>query len=111
MKENLLFLIPLLPLAGAAVNMVLGTRLPRRLAVAIYVSSVAAATLLTMLLWPLCGGEGTRATLYAWLESGSFRAPVEILFDPLSAPMALMVTSVSTLIHIYASGYMKEERD
>ncbi|WP_298037911.1 NADH-quinone oxidoreductase subunit L [uncultured Desulfuromonas sp.] len=111
MKENLLFLIPLLPLAGAAVNMVLGTRLPRRLAVAISVSSVAAATLLTMLLWPLCGGEGTRATLYAWLESGSFRAPVEILFDPLSAPMALMVTSVSTLIHIYASGYMKEERD
>ena len=34
-----------------------------------------------------------------------------MLFDRLAAPMTLMVTGVSTLIHLYAVGYMEEDED
>jgi NADH-quinone oxidoreductase subunit L len=101
----------LLPLAAATVNVVVGRKLPRRLAEALAVGAVALATLATLLLWPLAANEGTRATLYTWLASGELQVPVEIVFDPLSAAMTLMVTFVSTLIHLYAVGYMTEERD
>jgi NADH-quinone oxidoreductase subunit L len=111
MNASLLFLIPLLPLACGAANALFGLRLPRAVAVALAVGGAAGSALLTFALWPLAAGEGTRITLYTWLESGTLQVPVELLFDRLSAPMALMVTCVSTLIHLYAVGYMKDEVD
>jgi len=111
MTANLLFLIPLLPLLCGAANVLFGMRLPRRLAVALAVGGVMAATALTLLAWPLAAGAGTRASLFTWLASGFVRIEFGLLFDRLSAPMTLMVTGVSTLIHLYAAGYMKDEED
>jgi len=111
MNAQLLFLIPLLPLFCGVANVLFGMRLPRRLAVALAVGGVAASTVLTLLVWPLAAGEGTRATLFTWLASGPVQVDFGILFDRLSAPMTLMVTGVSTLIHLYAAGYMKDEED
>jgi NADH-quinone oxidoreductase subunit L len=111
MTAKLLFLIPLLPLFCGVANALFGMRLPRRLAVALAVGGVAAATLLTLLAWPLAAGDGTRTALFTWLASGPLRVDFGILFDRLSAPMTLMVTGVSSLIHLYAAGYMKDEED
>jgi NADH-quinone oxidoreductase subunit L len=111
MTDKLLFLIPLLPLLCGAANAIFGMRLPRRLAVTLAVGGVAASTALTVLAWPLAAGGGTRVTLFTWLASGPLRVDFGILFDRLSAPMTLMVTGVSTLIHLYAAGYMKDEED
>ncbi len=111
MNPQLLFLIPLLPLLAAALNVLAGWKLSRAALVATAVGGVALATVATFVLWPLAAGEGTRATLYTWLASGEVQIPLTIYFDRLSAPMALMVTLVSTLIHLYAVGYMEEERD
>ncbi|MFA5515408.1 MAG: NADH-quinone oxidoreductase subunit L [Desulfuromonadales bacterium] len=109
MNEKLLFLIPLLPLAAGVLNALFGRRLPRALVAGLAVGGVALATLSTVVFWPLAAGEGTRATLYTWMASDNLRVPVAILFDPLAASMSLMVTFVSTLIHLYAVGYMAEE--
>ena len=52
-------------------------------------------------------------TLYTWLSAGEFRVEMNILFDPLSAVMLLVVTGVGFLIHVYSIGYMRgdpEER-
>ncbi len=111
MNAQLLFLIPLLPLVCGVANALFGMRLPGRLTGALAVVGVAASTLLTLGLWPLSAGEGTSAVLYTWLASGDLSVPVAIRFDALSAPMTLMVTAVSTLIHLYAVGYMKHEQD
>ncbi len=111
MNPLLLFLILLFPLAAAVVNALLGTRLPRGAVVATAVGGVALSALASFLLWPLAAGEGTRATLYTWMASGDFSAAGEIVYDRISAPMALMVTFVATLIHLYAAGYMEEEKD
>lgn len=111
MSAGFLFLILAFPLAGALGNLLLGELLTRRVRAGLAVVAVAASALTTLALWPLAAGAGTRATLFTWLESGGLRVPVEILFDPLAAAMTLMVTVVSTLIHLYAAGYMEDEGD
>ena len=111
MNATLLFLIPLLPLAGAVVNMLFGLRLPRRLAEGVAVLGVAAACLITILMWGYADGAGTTVSLGSWLAAGSLQVPFALHFDQLAAPMTLMVTGVATLIHLYAVGYMHDEPD
>ncbi len=111
MSETLLFLIPLLPLLCAVVNMLFGMRLPRLFAEVLAVSGVAGAFALTLLFWGYAEGEGTRAVLFTWLNSGSVDIAFALNFDRLAAPMTLMVTGVATLIHLYAVGYMHDEDD
>ncbi len=48
--------------------------------------------------------------LFPWIQSGSFLAPVGFQLDPLSSVMALVVTGVGFLIHVYSVGYMSHER-
>ena len=45
-----------------------------------------------------------------WLHVGGFQADWALRYDSLSAVMVMMVTVVSTLIHIYSIGYMKGDR-
>jgi len=44
--------------------------------------------------------------LFDWIVAGKFKTEVGFLIDPLSAVMALVVTGVSFMIHIYSGGYM-----
>ncbi len=48
--------------------------------------------------------------LFTWIPSGAFAAGAGFLVDPLSVLMALVVTGVGFLIHVYSVGYMKEDR-
>jgi NADH-quinone oxidoreductase subunit L len=48
-----------------------------------------------------------RDTLFNWISAGTFAVDAAFRFDPLSAVMALIVTGVSFLIHVYSTGYMK----
>ena len=111
MSESLLFLIPLLPLCCAVINMLFGMRLPRLFAEIMAVTGVAGAFLLTILFWGYAEGEGTRVVIFTWLNSGAVDVSFAMNFDRLAAPMTLMVTGVATLIHLYAVGYMHEEND
>ncbi|MBW4025144.1 MAG: NADH-quinone oxidoreductase subunit L [Proteobacteria bacterium] len=45
-----------------------------------------------------------------WLHVGGFQADWSLRYDSLSAVMVMMVTVVSTLIHIYSIGYMEGDR-
>ncbi|MGE5444187.1 MAG: NADH-quinone oxidoreductase subunit L [Ignavibacteriales bacterium] len=47
--------------------------------------------------------------LFVWIPSGDFTAKFEFLFDSLSCVMALVVTWISFLIHVYSIGYMHED--
>ena len=44
-----------------------------------------------------------------WISSGSLDVNWSMLIDPLSAVMLVVVTSVSTLVHIYSIGYMSKD--
>lgn len=105
----LLMLILLLPLFGGVLNACWGSRLPRPLPAIIAGGAVVGSFLACLGVLPEAG-EGLRTTLFTWLASGSFRADVGLLFDPLSAGMTLMVTGVASLIHLYAAGYMEGDQ-
>ena len=111
MNDSLLFLIPLLPLLCAVINMLFGMRLPRLFAEVMAVTGVAGAFALTLLFWSHAEGDGSRAVLFTWLSSGTLDVSFALNFDRLAAPMTLMVTGVATLIHLYAVGYMHEDDD
>ncbi len=44
--------------------------------------------------------------LFSWIPSGDLSVDVGFLVDPLSITMALFVSGVATLIHMYSIGYM-----
>ena len=49
--------------------------------------------------------------LFDWISIASLRIPFELVVDPLSMTMTLVITGIGALIHLYATGYMSEERD
>ena len=100
------------PLAGFLLNGFLGKRLLGEKAggaaasAAILASFVLAAAAFTHLLSLPPEARLLRETLYSWISAGTFGVDAAFRFDPLSAVMALIVTGVSFLIHVYSTGYM-----
>jgi len=112
MTPNLhLWLIPLLPLIGAAINGLLGKRFSRQIVVAVALAFCGAA--FAMALWVAAGFAALAVPhvefVAPWIRSGSFQADFAFYLDPLSLVMLLVVTGVGFLIHIYSVGYMWEE--
>jgi len=110
---DLVWLIPTLPLAGAAVNLFGGRRLGTRagwLGSALVAGgfAVAVAVLLDLLSLPVEEREHV-VHLFDWIAAGSFSVDVAFLVDPLSMTMALVVTGVGASIHVYAIGYMEHD--
>ena len=108
---DLIWLIPILPLAGAMINLVFGRKLgdPR----SGWVATIATASsfLVTVLAYfemlGLPAEERSHiVNLFSWIGVGSLQVDLAVLADPLSIVMALFVTGISTLIHLYAIGYM-----
>ncbi|MGI9038148.1 MAG: NADH-quinone oxidoreductase subunit L [Gemmatimonadota bacterium] len=48
-------------------------------------------------------------TLWNWIPSGGLQIGVDLGFDQLSMLMMLIVTGVSSVIHVYSVGYMRED--
>ncbi len=108
------WLVLAFPAAGALLNTFLGGFLGRR-AVGWLASGAVALAFLTSLglfaqLMGLPGHErSVTVHLWDWIRVGAFQVPAALLIDPLSITMALVVTGVGTLIHVYSVGYMAEE--
>jgi NADH-quinone oxidoreductase subunit L len=109
-----LWLIPILPLLGAAINGLVGRRLPHRAVTAIALSSTAAS--LGMALWVATQFFALPLTALthieeyaAWIRAGDFSAGFGLYLDQLSLLMTLIVTGVGFLIHVYSVGYMAQE--
>ena len=118
----------LAPLGGTILITLLGTRIPR----------VAAAWIATTSVFVAFGGaisayfgvhsahqaqclgtlpcnlpRGEYTTAWTWLAAGHFSVPLQLLVDPLSSMMMLIVSGVGGLIVVYSIGYMdgdEEER-
>ena len=109
---HLVWPIPALPLAGALVTLVWGRRLGRR-AHWVAVPAVGLAFAVTLLAFSRVWlrHETFTGPLFDWIVAGTFRAPVTLQLDQLSAVMLLVVTGVGFLIHVYSIGYMREDPD
>lgn len=107
--ELLIWLIPLLPFIGFLLNVFVIRQ--ERQAGLVASGMVAAAFVITLIAVGFLAGmppEERRivSTAWEWINTGSFRVPFAIMFDPLTAVMALLITGVGALIHVYSIGYM-----
>ncbi|HVL27298.1 MAG TPA: NADH-quinone oxidoreductase subunit L [Acidimicrobiales bacterium] len=105
------WLIPALPLAGFLILLVAGRRLGDPQSGWLATAMMAASFLVTLLVFvALLGEDGHDRSftqvLYTWVPAGGLEVDLGFLVDPLSITMALFVTGVGTLIHLYATGYM-----
>ncbi len=116
---ELVWLIPALPLAGFAVLLLAGPRLGEPRAGWLATAASAGSFLFTLITFGGllgldstpggAGGRGGRwftSTLFEWMPIGGLEVDAALLVDPLSMTMALFVTGVGTLIHLYSVGYM-----
>jgi NADH-quinone oxidoreductase subunit L len=108
------WLVLLFPLLGSIAIALSYRALPVRAAGAIGTAAIAlsfacgVAALLSLL------GEGPEArhhasTLWDYASAGGLDIKLGIFVDPLSVFMVLVVTGVSTLIHLYSFGYMQSD--
>ena len=99
------------PILGLVINLLIGRRTSERFtgvvaATAIGLSfGVAVLQFIALQQQP----EGARVFIAEWIAIGDLAVPWALRIDSLSVAMSLMVTGVSTLIHIYAIGYMHED--
>jgi len=106
MQANLSLLLAL-PLLGSAILALAGGRLSRRLVETLACAAVIGAFLAAATALAGSWGETKIVPLFPWFAAGGFTASMDVLYDPLSGIMAVMVTFVSSIIHIHSVGYMR----
>jgi len=121
---DLIWLIPVLPAAGAAMNGLVGVRWFSRATAAVIACSTMVAAF-GVSLWTIIGllsrppdQRVHDVVLATWIPSmplqtstgiGAFSVDWAFRLDPLAAVMVLVVTGVGLLIHVYATAYMQHE--
>lgn len=108
---NNYLLIPFLPLAAFFVNIIFGRGFIKEKAHWVSVPAVVASWVLSVIvLSEVVRGRVINEDLYTWIVSGDFRVSVGFLIDQLTAVMLIVVTTVSSLVHIYSIGYMHGDK-
>ena len=110
-----LWIIPLLPLLGAAINGLFGLKWPNKIVNTVALSSTgisfacALEAVREFLDYYAQTGHTFRKEFFDWIVAGNFRAGFDLQMDQLTVVMVLVVTGVGFLIHIYSTGYMAHE--
>ncbi|NPA60254.1 MAG: NADH-quinone oxidoreductase subunit L [Epsilonproteobacteria bacterium] len=63
-----------------------------------------------LLVHVLTTGEIVHVELMTWMQTGSLYIPFGFVVDQVSVTMMMVVTIVSTVVHVYAIGYMDHDR-
>jgi NADH-quinone oxidoreductase subunit L len=106
---SLLFLIPLLPLLGFAINGLAYPKLPKQVAGIIGTIPPLVAFALSLQLFLNFDGQAQILPIADWIKVGSLEIPFAFQIDQLSILMLLVITGVGTLIHVYSIGYMSHD--
>jgi NADH-quinone oxidoreductase subunit L len=116
--QSYLWLIIVLPLLGAAVNGLLGRKLGKANVALIGVGVLAIAFVLSVIAFTsVLQGHTLHFQGGTWFRvpGPDGRGPIDVgwglLFDRLSGTLALIVTGVGSLIHLYSTSYMSHEDD
>jgi NADH-quinone oxidoreductase subunit L len=111
---SLVWTIPLWPLAGFLLNGFFGRKWGKGPAGVVACAGVLASFVIALgSFFALLGYPGRQFQVmpFEWIGVDGFSAAFGFLFDPLSAVMALVVSGVGFLIHVYSVGYMAHDPD
>jgi NADH-quinone oxidoreductase subunit L len=116
MNYESIWLVLLFPILGFLIQALLGSRIEKTLgrrvlgalAVLPIVLSFGVGLAITL---ATKAGQSNTVTIGKWISAGGLSVPFEFVVDPLSMTMVLIITGIGALIHLYATGYMNEEKE
>lgn len=101
----LLTIVPIAPLAAAALNLFFGDRLPKRGA-----WMTVAGTLVALVALLLLPSSGVAAGM-PWITLNGFEIGVGLRLDRLAWFMAVLVASIASIVNVYAAEFMESESE
>jgi len=104
------WLIPIFPLIGFVINAMWKKQIAGKTAGTIASTAVLLSFLCTLGLF-FQTSSPTTVEIGSWINAGKLSVPFELLIDPLSVTMMLIVTGIGFLIHVYSIGYMHEDEN
>jgi NADH-quinone oxidoreductase subunit L len=110
----LLWLVPVLPIFGFCLQVLLGPRLSRTGIAILGAGSIGLSLLFALLVSARFLSAPPPSHVYTqklwtWFHVGSLAPGITFYLDPLSMIFMLVVTFVSFLIHLYSAGFMIDE--
>jgi NADH-quinone oxidoreductase subunit L len=103
--------IVFLPLLGAIIAGFFGRQIGDRGAQIVTCGAMGISAILGIIAFieVALGGEPRTVRLFTWISSGTFEVDWALRFDTLTAVMVVVVTVVSTCVHVYSVGYMSHD--
>src|SRR6056300_1227259 len=103
--------IVFLPLLGAVIAGLLSLSNRDRAAEIVTVTGLLSSLLLSVIAFAevAIGGTPITVDIGRWIVSGDFAAQWALRFDTMTAVMLIVVTGVSSMVHIYSVGYMSHD--
>ena len=105
------YLIIFLPLVGAIISGFFGKFLGSRNSEILTSLFVSISSIFSFLIFYKVFNDGytNNLEILTWINSGSFNVNWSIKIDALSSVMLVVVTLVSSIVHIYSIGYMSHD--
>lgn len=113
---DLIYLTIVLPLIGFLINGLFGKKIGNEKVIGIIGSATVGISFVISLLALIetinlpVDQRTNIVTLFTWMTVGSLNISFSYLVDQLSLVMALIVTGVGFLIHVYSIGYMHGDK-
>jgi NADH-quinone oxidoreductase subunit L len=97
----------MLPFTAFLINGLFGRRYLKDFSQWVSIATIIGSMLIAMYAFTrVAGGEIIKVPLYNWVAFGDFNINIGLYIDHLTSIMLLVVTIVSTLVHIYTVGYL-----
>ncbi len=112
---EIFWLIPFIPLLSSFILAIFGRTLPKKYisfqaCLAVFASFIISVISFFGLLKISQESYPLIKSLFTWIASGSFTINFSLQLDPLSAVMAMVVSGVGFIIHVYSVGYMDKDK-
>jgi len=109
--ENYLYIALFAPLVGSLIAAIFGNT-KKKLSIGILTSGLLAVSLiasLNLLYHVFTTGDEVHVNMMDWIVLGNVNIPFGFVVDQVSITMMVVVTTVSTMVHIHSIGYMDHD--
>nr|WP_321267788.1 NADH-quinone oxidoreductase subunit L [uncultured Sulfurimonas sp.] len=110
--EVLLYTALFAPLVGSLFAALFGAK-PKTLITGIVTSALLGVSLISstiLLVFVISSGQHVHVEMMTWMAAGDLYIPFGFIVDQVSVTMMMVVTLVSTVVHVYAIGYMDHDK-
>ena len=110
-KDNMEYLIVLLPLLGSIISGFLGKRLGAKTCQILTSLLVSVSAILSLFIFyeVFAQNYSSNKLIFRWISSGDFQVNWSIYIDPLTSVMLVVVSLISAIIHFYSIDYMNQD--